>query len=149
MSLYDDIAALLDAYQTAVLSVVGQDGYPLSLRCKPLVNSAGYLEIRLPTNLPLCDGEASLLCHFHNDVLFDLRSVSIEGRLTQAGDVWHFHAAKVTQGLGRGKFREIVQDVILKPRRSAKAYLQKAGLPRPRVPWDRLKALAKESEADV
>ena len=145
MTLYDDIATVLETYQTAVISVVGQDGYPLSLRCSPVVDKAqGVLAIRLPTNLPLGAGEASLLCHSHNEQLFDLRSVTIEGRLEKAGDVWHFHATKMTQVIGRSKFLEFIQDVILKPRRNTQKYLKKANLPRPKIAWARLKALSEE-----
>lgn len=150
MTLHDDLAAILQEYPSAVISGVGQDGYPLSLRCNPLLDqSQAVLKIQLPANLPLADGEASLLCHSHNEQLFDLRSVTIEGRLEKAGDIWQFHATKVTQIMGRSKFLEFIEDVILKPRRNTRKYLKKANLPRPKIAWARLKALAAESDPKV
>jgi hypothetical protein len=147
MTLYDDLAAILEEYPSAVISLVGDDGYPLSLRCNLILNHADAIfNIQLPANLPLADGEASLLCHSHNEQLFDLRSVTIEGRLEKTGDMWQFHATKMTQVMGRSKFLEFIQDVIIKPRRNTKKYLRKANLPRPKISWARLKALAEESD---
>ncbi|MEO8607212.1 MAG: hypothetical protein ABI690_04990 [Chloroflexota bacterium] len=150
MTLYDAAAAILEAYPSAVISLVGTDGYPLSLRCNPVVDKTqGVLKIQLPDNLPLAAGDASLLCHSHNEELFDLRSVTIEGRLEKMGDIWQFRATKLTQVMGRSKFLEFIQDVILKPRRNTKRYLEKAHLPRPSIDWARLKALAAEADKDI
>ena len=145
--LYDEIESILKEYQSAVISLVTEDGYPISLRCQPIVHKTEeFLEIQLPTNLAICEGLASLLCHSHNEELFDLKSVSMEGNLEKAGAVWRFRLTKMTQVMGRNKFLEFIQDVIIKPRRNAKKYLEKAKLARPQIPWAQLKAFAEEGE---
>jgi len=150
MTLHDELATILEEYPSAVVSGVGQDGYPLSLRCNPILNHGStILNIQLPASLPLAEGDASLLCHSHNEQLFDLRSVTIEGRLEKAGDIWQFHPTKVTQVMGRSRVLEFIEDVILKPRRNTRKYLAKANLPRPKISWARLKVLAKESDSEV
>lgn len=141
---FNDMVKALSLDETVVLTLVEEGGYPLSLRCRFTVDaSAQCLHLMLPSGVEICAGDASLLCHAHDEALDNLRTLTIRGQLTHEGDRWIFQPVKFQPGLGmNGFWRDVVQGAIIGPRRSAKHYLQKHGLSRPEVPWEILKKLS-------
>ena len=52
--------------------------------------ASGTMPVKLPDVLGPVAGPASLLCHFHDENLWNLRSVLVKGRLERRGDAWVF-----------------------------------------------------------
>lgn len=145
---FAEITAALAPYKSVVLTVVEESGYPLSVR-STFWFEADIQVIRLnpPVELNIPEGNASLLCHSHDDALDNLRTLTIRGTLESIANGWGwiFHPTQIIPGLGmNGFWRDVVQGAIIGPRRSAKQYLQKHGLSRPEVPWDVLRKLTGE-----
>lgn len=137
--------AILQTYPNGVLSVIDADGYPLSLRCQPQADATGQrFTITVPDNLPVQAGKVSLLFHAHDELLNNLRSVSVQGTFQQHGEQWVFQPEKIIPGLGATSFLQTMREAVLNPRRSAKKYLQKHNLPRPTIPWQRLVKIVDE-----
>lgn len=143
---FDEIAKALADYETVVLTIVEENGYPLSARCRFTVDpEMQRLQLSPPLGVEIRAGDASLLCHAHDDALDNLRTLTLRGQLTREGDEWIFVPVKFQPGLGmNGFWRDVVQGAIIGPRRSAKQYLQKHGLSRPQIPWEVLRKLAGE-----
>lgn len=143
---FNDVMKALADYETVVLTIVEESGYPLSVRCRFTVDpETQRLHLMPMPGVEIHAGDASLLCHSHDAALDNLRTLTIRGKLTHEGDEWVFVPVKFQPGLGmNGFWRDVVQGAIIGPRRSAKQYLEKHGLSRPQVPWDVLKKLAGE-----
>lgn len=141
----DKMLTILRDYPNGVLSGIDADGYPLSLRCQPKADATGQrFIITVPDNVPVQAGKVSLLFHYHDELLNNLRSVSVQGTLQQQGDQWLFQPEKILPGLGTPGFFQTIRDNLLTPRRNAKNYLQKHNLPRPTIPWQRLRKIVAE-----
>jgi hypothetical protein len=130
----------LARFPDAVLSGVDASGGPVSLRCRPRHDAQrGVLRCRRAPGVDLQDGPASLLWHGHDDKLAHLRSLQVHGTLVTDGAEWVVTPHRVVPGLGmRGPLGDL--RVFLAARRRAARYLAARGLPRPRVPWERLRS---------
>jgi hypothetical protein len=131
----------LAIFSSAVLTGLDADGYPFSVRCtlRP-DHERQVLNVHLPAASGIQPGLAGLLCHSHDEWLWNLKSFGIQGRLEQEAGGWVFHPLRFIPGAGMegplGQFR-----MIQKGRKSAQQYLEKRGLPRPAVDWQGIKAL--------
>lgn len=129
----------LAKYSTAVLTVNGPDGYPYSVRCKPEPDGTQQvLKVVLPVYVEAQPGPAALLCHYHDDQLWNQTNAVVRGTLEQNGDHWVFRPAKLIEGAGAGMslLRQIRDG-----RSAAKRYLEKRNLQRPKIPWGKLAAI--------
>jgi len=101
--------------------------------------ATGTVRCEPAPGVDLVDGPASLLCHGHDLGLARLRSFAVRGRLLTDGAEWVLHPTGMITGLGMsgpvGDLR-----VFLAARRRAGRYLAVRGLPRPQVPWWRLRS---------
>lgn len=147
--MWDDIVRLLPSFENAVLTGVDADGYPYSLRCKPAADStARLLRVQLRPYAPILAGPASLLCHSHDENLWNLRSFLVRGNLTRKDGEWILEPQRYVPGAGVEGIRGMVR-FVTGSRRNTKRYLRKRGLSRPRIPWDSIndiKAQIKEEE---
>jgi hypothetical protein len=126
-------------YPKAVLNVVDADGYPFSVRVSFEVdNSAQVLWLDIPVSASVQAGPASLLCHYHDEFLWNQTNFVVRGTLENRGHEWRFIPASVTPGAGKSMntFK-----LLINGRRTADAYLKKRNLPRPQIPWDQLAAV--------
>jgi hypothetical protein len=138
--MWDKIVQTLPQYPSAVLTGQDAQGYPYSVRCRPQPdNTQQVLRVQLPPGAPIQPGPAGLLCHYHNDQLWDLKSFTLRGVLAQDGTSWTFRPLHLPESSGKGVVGII--RFLIKSRRDANAYLKKRGLPRPRIPWDEVEAL--------
>ena len=82
--MWDKITKQLSKYESAVLTGRDAQGHPFSVRCMPQVDiHAHVLRVQLPPSVLLQPGPASLLCHRHNALLWDMESFLLRGNLVQ------------------------------------------------------------------
>jgi hypothetical protein len=139
--MWDDIAKHLLDFESAVLTSVDAEGYPFSVRCRPEPDEvAQALRIHLPAGTPIQPGLAGLLCHKHDENLWNLKSFLVRGALTQDERAWVFYPRRFVPGAGIGGVFATVR-FFIGSRRNAGRYLKKRELPRPRIPWDEIRAI--------
>jgi hypothetical protein len=148
-SIWADVRRHLPGFSSPVLTGLDGDGYPFSIRCTPsLDEKQQVLCVSLPASSRITPGPASLLCHRHNDLLWDLRSFMVRGTLEPAGgETWLFRPSRLVPGIGMGGLPGMVRFALAK-RRAAKRYLQRRGLARPTIDWVQLKALQARAQTD-
>lgn len=136
-----ELADWLAQFPDCVLSALSADGAPLSVRCRPVPGGrAGTVHLNGPLGVALVPGPASLLCHRHDERLWQLRSFLARGALEPTGAGWVFTSKALLAGPGMagpvGDAR-----AFLAARRRAGRYLARRGIPRPRVIWNLLHRL--------
>jgi hypothetical protein len=147
--MWADVVKHLATFESAVLT--GQDGagYPFSVRCRPQVdNGKQVLRLSLAADLPIQAGPAGLLCHYHDEQLWNLRSFVVRGQLEREGDGWLFRPAQFIPGAGIGGMVGQMR-FLMKCRGMAASYLQKRGMARPSIPWDEVKELHEEAKRET
>jgi len=123
-------------FSTVVLTSVDASGYPLSIRCKTNPDPiAQVLRLQIPESVQFKPGPAGLLCHKHDESLWNLKSLMLRGLLEQDAKGWFFRPLKYTPGAGIGGLPAMVK-FVQNGRRSTKQYLEKRHLPRPVIAWD-------------
>ena len=138
--MWTDLVAQLRRYPSAVLTALDDAGYPVSVRCQPRVDEARQVvRITLAGAVGLRAGPASILCHMHDDQLWHLSNVLIRGTIERSSDGWIFLPLRLIRGQARGPLYFL--RVLLDGRRSARRYLARRGLPRPRIPWRHIQAV--------
>ncbi len=134
--MWDDIIKHLESFPNAVLTVVDDAGYPFSVRCTPEPDiSNQVLRIKLPSYFSFQLGPASMLCHKHDELLWNPKSFMITGSLERDDKGWKLVPRRFIPGLGIGNFYLALIKMTRKCRRTTKRYLDKRGLPRPKIPW--------------
>jgi hypothetical protein len=142
--MWDDLVRNLGKYPTAVLTVTDAAGYPYSIRCGPEPDPAGQvLKMTLPGYVDARAGPAGLLCHFHDDLLWNQTNFVAYGALEPDGSGWVFRATRLIEGSGAGM--SFVRQVR-SGRSSAQRYLGKHDLSWPKVPWARLHAIYEKAQ---
>jgi hypothetical protein len=137
----------LATFQSAVLSGTDAEGYPCSVRCIPAPDhGAQTLRVAIGTDLQMRPGPASLLCHSHNDELWDLRSLNARGTMERDAQGWFLRPIAVIPEMGADNPIAIIR-TIRHLRRTAANYFKQRNLPRPTVPWDKLEAVKKDAIA--
>jgi len=144
--MWPEIVSNLAKFPSAVLSGTDAQGYPFSIRCIPEVDQARQvLRISLSGDVPIQPGAAGLLCHSHDELLWNLKSFLVRGRLEQDDRGWVFRPEKFIPGGGmQGPLGDM--KAMIRTRGIANRYLKKRRLPRPKVPWDEIKALRAEAK---
>jgi len=140
--MWAEVQRHLREFSSPILTGVDGDGYPVSIRCAPELDEVQQvLRVSLPGWTGIRPGPASLLCHGHNQLLWELRSFMVRGTLEPSGDdIWLFRPSRFVPGVGVGGLAGMVRFALAK-RRAARRYLQRRGLARPRIDWAQLKAL--------
>jgi hypothetical protein len=140
--MWAEVQRHLRGFSSAVLTGVDNDGYPVSFRCAPeLDEREQVLRVSLSGWTGIRPGPASLLCHQHNQLLWDIRSFMVRGTLTPTGgEIWLFRPTHFVPGIGVGGLAGMLRFAFAK-RRVARHYLQRRGLSRPRIDWAQLRAL--------
>ena len=142
--MWDDIVKYLVEFPNAVLTVVDDTGYPFSVRCTPEPDiSNQVLRIKLPSYSSIQFGPASLLCHGHDELLWNLKSFMITGSLERDDEGWKLVPRRFIPGIGIGNFFLGLIKMIRDGRKTTKRYLDKRGIPRLKIPWNELQDLYK------
>lgn len=134
--MWTEIVKEMADFSSAVLTSVDASGYPFSIRCKPSPEPvAQVLRVQIPENIQFQPGPAGLLCHKHNESLWNLKSFTLSGLLEQDAQGWLFRPLKYIPGAGIGGLPAMVK-FVREGRHSAKQYLEKRHLPHPVIEWN-------------
>jgi hypothetical protein len=145
---WDEIVKHLALFESDVLTGLDAEGYPYSVRCRPRADPVRrVLRLRLPADIPVQPGSASLLCHSHDENMWHLRSFLARGELSSDARGWKLRPVRFVPGAGIGGPVGVVRFVI-GSRRNARRYLARRGLPRPRVPWSEIIAIKARAKED-
>jgi hypothetical protein len=146
--MWDDIMKHLPDFESAVLTGVDAEGYPFSVRCWPYPDAAAaeVLRVQLAADTLIQPGPASLLCHKHDENLWNLKSFLVRGALSRDERGWKFEPLRFIPGAGIGGLPAMAR-FFIGSRRNAARYLKKRGLARPRIPWDEINAVKKQAFA--
>lgn len=139
--MWDEIEKQLMDFSSAVLTGIDEAGHPFSVRCKPEPDAAEQvLHVQVPEYTNIQPGPAGLLCHKHDEQMWNLKSFIMCGSLERRVNSWIFRPQRFTPGAGIGGLLGMVR-FLRSGRRITKRYLDKRGLERPSIPWDRVHAL--------
>ena len=101
--MWDEIDKYQPMFESAVLSVTGEDGYPYSVRCHPTPDRrAEILRLDLAQDAVCGPGPASILFHRHDENLWNQKVLVLKGRLEEGVDGWVFRPQKLVPDLGYG-----------------------------------------------
>jgi len=139
--MWDEIEKYLPMFDSAVLSVTDPAGYPYSIRCHPVPDrTAGTLRLDIEEGAPVRIGQASILCHSHDQNTWNQKIFVLRGDLEEAGGGWAFRPEKFVPSLGVGGPLGAMR-ALIEIRRNAAGYLKRRGLPRPRITWREIEAV--------
>jgi hypothetical protein len=143
--MWTEIEKHLPQFESAVLNARDGEGYPYSVRCRPeLDRPAGIIRIDISDGTNLRPGPASLLCHSHDEELWDQKIFLLRGSLEETDDGPVFRPEKFVPSIGTGGPLGTVR-MILGVRKATSAYLKKRNLKRPRIPWPEIADLKEEA----
>lgn len=144
--MWADLVKQLKSFPSAVLTGLDAEGYPFSIRCIPQPDRAQeVLFIQILSQVPINPGPAGLLCHSHDEQLWNLKGFGVHGTLAQRDGQWVFTPRRLMEGTGGERLLGYLKQ-IRNGRRTAQRYLKHRGLPRPKVDWDTMKALWAEAK---
>lgn len=144
--MWDEIEKYLPTFPSAVLNTLDAEGHPYSVRCRPRIErSERLLRLDLAAESALRPGPASLLCHSHDEQLWDLKLFLVRGKLECDESGWTFVPSRFIPGAGIGGPLSVVR-AIVEMRRAAAAYLKKRGLARRRIPWGEIEAVKAQAK---
>jgi hypothetical protein len=104
------------------------------------------LLVQLPASTSIRPGPACLLCHRHDENLWNLKSFLVRGILAPDDGGWVFRSGRFMPGAGIGGPMGVVR-FVAGSRKTARRYLGKRGLPRPRIPWDEVNTIKAQARA--
>ena len=128
----------LAGYPSAVFAARDARGGITLARAVPQPADGGYLVAAAP-DADMVDGPASLLVHRHDDKLSKLRMALVRGQISRLGTDadWFFTPGRVVRPADSPL--RALRDV----RAATARYLSTRSLPRPAVPWDQYRTLAR------
>lgn len=132
-------ADVLAGFPSAVLGARDASGAPRLMRTRVTATAGGFAVAPLP-ECEVVPGPASLLVHRHDDQLHAMRNVLVRGELRADGERRLLVPDRVVEPSAMEKPREVVR-TLRAARRATTRYLERRSLPRPRVEWDRFRAL--------
>lgn len=142
--MWANAASWLSKFDEAVLTILDTDGYPVSVRVDPRAYdvATGELVATLPEALRADEGRANLICHYHDEKMWNIKNIAIKGRIARRDDAWVFMSTSfdpppklaIVSFFGAGS-------------NSARRYLAKRGLKRPEVNWAAVKEIQRRVKA--
>ncbi len=147
--MWSEAAKRIAEYREAIVTALDPEGYPVSIRqAAPRYEPAnGEFAVEWPSGLAVSEGPAVVLCHFHDEKLWNIKQLQIKGRLERRDDRWVFRSTgfRAPAASQLGIFLRLARDM----RRAGKRYLDRRGLKKPAVNWRALNALREGSPAKI
>ncbi len=145
MTTWAAVARELRRYNSAVVVARDERGYPVSVRCVPVPDErTATFTVPIPDGVGIAVGPAWLVCHFHDERFWSLRSFGARGSLERAEGDWRFRPTAFVTGVGG--IAAAVR-MYVGARRRARRYLAARGLKPPEIRWDQINAIKKEVAA--
>lgn len=140
-----EAAQALATFQEAVVTAVDPDGYPVSVRqtapcCEP---KTGEMLVAWPVDVAVVAGPANVLCHYHDEKLWNIRSLQIKGQLERRRNDWVFVGTAFTPP---ATMLVALWRVAKSSRAAGERYLNKRGLGRPVVNWAAVKEVRRRAQ---
>lgn len=130
----------LKKFSEGVVNAVDAEGRPFSVRQTLAWDAtSGSMPVKIPDVLGPVAGKASLLCHFHDENLWNMRTAFVRGKLERRGDSWVFVGTKFDPP----SMLKMMSGI----KKNTKSYLQKRGLEWPKVNFDVISELWKIADA--
>lgn len=141
---WTEAAKWLARYPDVVVTALDTDGYPVSIRQNGSRYDArtGEFPVDLPDELRPAAGLANLLCHKHDELLWDLSAIHIKGSLDHRDGDWVFTSSAFTPPP-----RLELWHLAKRMRAAARRYLSKRQLEAPAVNWSAISEIWKEVAA--
>jgi len=139
---FEQTVRRLPEFASAVLTAFDEHGAPILTRVRPSADPANRT-LSIDTDVPLRPGRASLLCHSHDEQLWNLRSFVVAGDLAQDGRSWSLRPDRFIPGgdkMGPIAMVKIIREL----RGTAGRYLDRRGLSRPEINWHEIHELVAE-----
>jgi Pyridoxamine 5'-phosphate oxidase len=112
---WDERMDFLSEHETGVLSWLGPDGFPISVRV-PYTADSSRREVRIdgdPVGLPVLEGRACLTVHVHAPDFTWQRNMQVRGTLVRSPDGLRLVPRRIVGGFeipkGLGRFRDFVK----------------------------------------
>jgi hypothetical protein len=142
--MWNEISRRIPSYRSAVISGCDSAGYPLSARCQPVpIVASKTFELVIAPGIAIQPGPASLLCHSHDEQLWNQESFLVRGRLDERDGRWVFTPKQLIPGIEQNPIAFV--RFIIGCRRRAAEYLKARNLPRPSIPWRAINKLKAEA----
>jgi hypothetical protein len=139
-----EAAKWLGKFPEAVVTAVDAEGYPVSVRqTAPSYDAdTGQMSVAWPAGVAVAEGPASVLCHSHNEKVWNIKAMQIKGRLERRAGDWVFISTAFTPPPGM-----LITFLRLSRngRAAARRYLDKRGLTAPAVNWDAIDELQRRA----
>jgi hypothetical protein len=135
-----EAAKWLTKFPEAVVTAVDAEGYPVSVRqTAPRYDpETGQMPVAWPAGVAVAEGPASVLCHSHDEKVWNIKAMQIKGRLERSAGDWVFISTSFTPPPGMLiTFWRLSRN----GRAAARRYLDKRGLTAPAVNWDAIDEL--------
>jgi hypothetical protein len=140
--MWTDPAGALAAFSESggVVTATDPYGYPVSVRqtSLPFDATTGEMVVAWPKDLDVVEGPANLLCHSHDEKLWHLKALHIQGRLERRGGDWIFVGSAFTPP---SRMAVVLWRAARSNRAAGNRYLEKRGLRRPPVNWHAIKEM--------
>ncbi|KLO31751.1 hypothetical protein ABW16_02790 [Mycolicibacter heraklionensis] len=140
--MWTDAARALAAFSEigGVVTAADSYGYPVSVRqtSLPLDAATGEMVVVWPKGLDVVEGPANLLCHSHDEKLWHLKALRIQGSLERRGGDWIFVGSAFTPP---ARMAVVLWRAARSNRAAGNRYLARRGLVRPQVNWTEVKAI--------
>lgn len=117
----------LAGFPSVVLTAIGADGTPRSVRTTATFGPDGYA-VAVPDDVEVAAGPASLLAHRHDAKLSKLDAVNVLGRLTE-------DHLLIPEKVVEPAPRKQILGTLRQMRTTTDRYLARRGLARPVIPW--------------
>ena len=147
--MWSEPARELASFEEAVVTALDSSGYPVSVRHKTphYEPTTGEFTVVWPLGLSVAEGPAVVLCHSHDENLWNIKQMQIKGRLERRADRWVFTSAgfRCPPRSQLAVFWRMSRDM----RRAGRRYLDRRGLEMPTVNWKALQALRRSASAKI
>jgi hypothetical protein len=145
--MWHQAAKWLHRFDSAVITAMTADGYPISVRQNSSRYDAhtGEMRVSIPPNLGAVPGPANLSAHKHDENLWHLSAIQVKGQLQRHSSEWVFVSTSFNPP-PRSEIRRLwlLQKTM---RCSANRYLARRGLVRPKVDWAVINRLQRKAQA--
>jgi hypothetical protein len=135
-----EAAKWLSKFPEAVVTAVDAEGYPISVRqtALPYDPETGKMSVAWPAGVAVAEGPASVLCHSHDEKVWNIKAIQIKGLLERNAGEWVFVSTAFSPPPGMPiAFWRLSRN----GRAAARRYLDKRGLTAPAVNWDAIDEL--------